>query len=98
VTGIEEQHVRAALCVLATGLALVGRAMADAPVAADPNAAPVDAPRTAPVFAPDAGPAGHRDRLMELVVEYFDFAFVRGSTANHTAQLERAAVPAAVVQ
>jgi len=98
VTGIEQKHVVAALCVLVASLAFADPAIADAPAPPDSGARLDDAQLAAPVFPPDAGPAGHRDRLMELVVEYLDFAFVRMSTANRTAQLEPTAAPAAVVQ
>jgi len=98
VTGIEQKSVLAALCVLVASLVLADQAVADAPAPPESGASLDEALLTAPMSPTDAGASGNRDRLMELVVEYLDFAFVRVSTATRTAQLEPAAAPAAVVQ
>lgn len=82
-----DKNGRAALIVLASVLAAVGsRARADAPVPAEAVAASVAAPAE-PVPAEPA-PAEARDRLMEIVVQYLDVAFVREIRESRTAALQ----------
>ncbi len=79
--------VRAARLALACALLVGGPAGADAP---DPAAAPVDAPPVAQAVetTPAGPPPAVRDRLMEIVVQYLDVAFVREAREERTAQLQ----------
>ena len=81
---------RTALIAFLGGLALAGRAAADAPEMA--SAVEV-APAAAEAAAVDPAPAAAalpraRDHLLELVVEYLEVAFASGAHDSRTAQLE----------
>lgn len=86
--------VRAARLAFACALVVGGAAGADAPA---PAAAPADTSPVAPTVEPIAAerPAVERDRLMEIVVQYLDVAFVREPREARTAQLQSPAGPAA---
>ena len=91
---------RAVSIVLTACVGFVGPVSADSPVAvggadtADTVAVPV-AVEVAPEA--EATPAA-RDRLLELVVEYLDLAFVRETRDSRTAQLELQPALAAIPQ
>ena len=81
---------RAASIVLAACVGLAGPVSADSPIAAGgaDSAASVAIPVAVEVAAEAAATPAARDRLLELVVEYLDLAFVRETRDTRTALLE----------